>query len=143
MVLQSGINFRCNNLYRALDLEPALGNYMRRGADLETYYQGRGWRDERHLREADINQEIYGLPEWLPALRSALLNESATLFRRKYYNNGSHVGFIMYMTDTAENEADVAALRSALKSAKGGQLSQPVHVCTKWQEGWHPVDTGR
>jgi PBSX family phage portal protein len=48
-----------------------------------------------------------------------LLNESATVFRRKYYNNGSHAGFIMYITDTAQNEADVGALRAALKSAKG------------------------
>jgi hypothetical protein len=55
----------------------------------------------------------------IPALQSALLNESATLFRRKYYNNGSHAGFIIYMTDTAQNETDVSALRSALKSAKG------------------------
>ncbi len=94
---------------------------------LETYYQVRGWWDEHefkkgticHLREADINQEIYGLPEWLPALQSTLLNEPATLFRHKYYNNDSHAGFIVYMTDTAQNETDVAALRSALKSAKG------------------------
>lgn len=118
---------RENMLRSTLGLQPALGKYMRRGVDLETYYQVRGWRDEYefkrgtvyHQREADINQEIYGLPEWLPALQSALLNESATLFRRKYYNNGSHAGFIMYMTDTAQNETDVAALRSALKSAKG------------------------
>jgi hypothetical protein len=37
-------------------------------------------RDGYNQREADINQEIYGLPEWLPALQSALLNESAILF---------------------------------------------------------------
>lgn len=27
------------------------------------------------------------------ALQSAWLNEAATLFRRKYYKNGSHAGF--------------------------------------------------
>ncbi|MBS7660574.1 phage portal protein [Pseudomonas lalucatii] len=118
---------RRNMLRQALGLQPTLAKYMRRGVDLETYYQVRGWKDEHefdagsicHLREADINQEIYGLPEWLSALQSALLNESATLFRRKYYNNGSHAGFILYMTDTAQNETDVGALRTALKSAKG------------------------
>jgi PBSX family phage portal protein len=62
---------------------------------------------------------VYGLPEWLSALQSALLNESATLFRRRYYQNGSHAGFIMYMTDAAQKEEDVDALRQALKSAKG------------------------
>ncbi|EBP0607500.1 phage portal protein, partial [Salmonella enterica] len=50
---------------------------------------------------------------------SALLNESATLFRRKYYINGSHAGFIMYMTDAAQNQEDVNNLRNAMKSAKG------------------------
>lgn len=52
-------------------------------------------------------------------MQSALLNESATLFRRKYYNNGSHAGFILYMTDAAQNEEDIDALRTALKTAKG------------------------
>jgi capsid portal protein len=36
-----------------------------------------------HLLEPDINQELYGMPEYLSALNSAWLNESATLFRRK------------------------------------------------------------
>ena len=37
-----------------------------------------------HLQQPDVAQEIYGLPEWLPALQSGLLNESATLFRRRH-----------------------------------------------------------
>ncbi|EEF0026821.1 phage portal protein [Salmonella enterica subsp. enterica serovar Typhi] len=48
-----------------------------------------------------------------------LQGESATLFRRKYYINGSHAGFIMYMTDAAQNQEDVNNLRNAMKSAKG------------------------
>ncbi|MBB6153690.1 PBSX family phage portal protein [Pseudomonas sp. JAI115] len=118
---------RTNMLRSTMGLVPPLAKYMRRGVDLQTYYQVRGWKDEHqfapgsicHLREADINQEIYGLPEWLAALQSALLNESATLFRRKYYNNGSHAGFILYMTDAAKNEEDVDALRAQLKNSKG------------------------
>lgn len=69
--------------------------------------------------EPDLNQEIYGLPEYLSAIPSTLLNESATLFRRKYYLNGSHAGFIMYMTDAAQNQEDVDNIRKAMKSAKG------------------------
>lgn len=118
---------RSNMLGSAISLQPALAKFMRRGLDLETYYQVSGWKDEHefkrgsicHLREADINQEIYGLPEWLSALQSALLNESATLFRRKYYNNGSHAGFILYMTDAAQNEDFVKDLQSAMKNSKG------------------------
>ena len=72
-----------------------------------------------HLMEPDINQEVYGLPEYLASLSAAWLNESATLFRRKYYLNGSRAGFILYMTDAAQNEQDVNGLRKALKDSKG------------------------
>lgn len=118
---------RRSMLGSARTLQPCLAKYMRRGEDLERYYLVRGWKDEHvfeagtvcHLREADIHQEVYGMPEWLAALQSALLNESATLFRRKYYNNGSHAGFILYMTDAAQKEEDIDALREALRNAKG------------------------
>ncbi|WP_225775923.1 phage portal protein [Pseudomonas sp. Marseille-Q5115] len=118
---------RLSRLGNVMSLQPTLAKYMRRGLAPDEFYQVRTWIDEHqfapgticHVREADISQEIYGLPEWLPALQSALLNESATLFRRKYYNNGSHAGFILYMTDAAQDENDVNALRTALKSSKG------------------------
>ncbi|CAM6672913.1 PBSX family phage portal protein [Klebsiella michiganensis] len=45
-------------------------------------------------------------------------NESATLFRRKYYINGSHAGFIMCVTDATQNHEDVDNIRHAMKSAK-------------------------
>lgn len=107
-------------------LVPPLAKYMRTGPD-GRFYQVQGFKNEHafeagsvfHLREADLHQEIYGLPEWISALQSALLNESATLFRRKYYENGSHAGFILYMTDAAQTETDIDALRKALKDSKG------------------------
>lgn len=112
---------------RAMSLNPLLAKYMRRGAELDEYWQVHGWKQEHqfdagsvfHLAEPDINQEIYGLPEYLGTLQSAWLNESATLFRRKYYNNGSHAGFILYMTDAGQNEGDIDALQDAMKGAKG------------------------
>ena len=87
-------------------------------------------RQHFHLMEPDINQEIYGLPGYLSAIPSALLNESATLFRRKYYINGSHAGFIMYMTDAAQNQEDVNNLRNAMKSAKG-PVTSATCLCTR------------
>lgn len=110
-----------------MKLEHSLAKFTRRGTDLDTYHFVRGWQQEHefkkgsvfHLMEPDINQEIYGLPEHIPALNSAWLNESATLFRRKYYQNGSHAGFILYMTDTAQSQDDIDALRQALKDSKG------------------------
>lgn len=56
---------------------------------------------------------------YLSSLQAALLNESATLFRRRYYTNGSHAGYILYLTDPETSQGDVDALRQALKSSKG------------------------
>lgn len=118
---------RSNRLGGALKLVPSLAKYTRRGIDLDQYWFVRGWREEHefepgsvfHLMEPDINQEIYGLPEYLSALNSAWLNESATLFRRKYYQNGSHAGFILYMTDTVNSDTDVESMRQAMRDSKG------------------------
>ncbi|MDX6890720.1 phage portal protein [Klebsiella aerogenes] len=120
---------RTNRLGGILSLEPSLAKYTRRVIDLDTYWfvqYGMTTQPHEftkgsifHLMEPDLNLEIYGLPEYLSAIPSALLNESATLFRRKYYINGSHAGFIMYMTDAAQNQEDVNNIRQAMKSAKG------------------------
>lgn len=118
---------RDSRLGSALALKPTKAKYTRRGIDLESYFFIPKYNEEHefkkgsvfHLMEPDINQDIYGLPEYIPALHSAWLNESATLFRRKYYKNGSHAGFILYMTDAAQEQQDVDKLREALKSAKG------------------------
>ena len=72
-----------------------------------------------HLQQPDVAQEIYGLPEWLPALQSGLLNESATLFRRRYYKNGAHAGFILHVSDALASQDDADAIEKAMKSAKG------------------------
>ena len=47
-----------------------------------------------HGYHYDPQQNIYGLPTWIGALNDALLNSEATLFRRRYYLNGSHMGYI-------------------------------------------------
>lgn len=71
-----------------------------------------------HLIEPVINQELYGLPEYLSALNSAWLN-AATLFRRKYYQNGEHAGYILYMTDAAQSSSDIDQMRKAMRDTKG------------------------
>lgn len=117
-----------NRLGKPTQLKPALAKYMRRGCDdLDVYFYVAAWQQDHqfasgsvfHLQEPDINQEIYGLPEYLAALQAAWLNESGTLFRRKYYLNGSHAGYILYLTDALTDEAQVDALRDALRNSKG------------------------
>lgn len=120
---------RVNRLGHTLTLQPSLAKYTRRGVDMDQYwfaqygYNKQPYAFEHgsvfHLMEPDLNQELYGLPQYLSAIPSALLNESATLFRRKYYLNGSHAGFIMYMSDPAADQRDVDNIREALKKSKG------------------------
>lgn len=111
----------------AHSLAVPLAQYVRRGVQPGEFFPVRAARVEHEfpagevfqLREADADQEIYGLPEWMPAVQAALLNESATLFRRKYCNNGSHAGYILYMTDPQPEGLDVDALRDALRQSRG------------------------
>ena len=43
-----------------------------------------------HVMDYDVEQTIYGIPDYLGGLQALLLNEAATLFRRRYYSNGAH-----------------------------------------------------
>lgn len=119
---------------RAHHLERPLARFVRRGVDVGQYYQVHGFvgaygqMGQEHtfekgsvfqLLEPDVNQDLYGLPEYVSALQSAFLNESATIFRRRYYENGSHAGFILLATDATMDEPSREAIRGALKDAKG------------------------
>jgi len=115
-----------NWLGEPLQLKPSPAKYTRRAKDDIYFYVPDGHEAQEypdgkihHLMEPDVNQELYGVPEYLAALQAAWLNESATLFRRKYYTNGSHAGYILYVTDTLHEETDIDTLRKELKESKG------------------------
>lgn len=72
-----------------------------------------------HLMQPDVAQEIYGLPEWLSALQSALLSENATLFRRRYYLNGNHAGFILYINEQLFDQTTVDEISDKMRDSKG------------------------
>jgi PBSX family phage portal protein len=72
-----------------------------------------------HVFELDVEQEVYGVPQWLSALQSGLLNESATLFRRRYYLNGAHAGFVFYLNEPTIDTEAASAIKDRLKNAKG------------------------
>ncbi|HAV2279012.1 TPA: phage portal protein [Serratia marcescens] len=118
---------RQNRLGAPLLLKSSPAKYTRRGVERGAYWFVQDWKEAHrfktdsvfHLIEPDINQELYGLPEYLSALNSAWLNEAATLFRRKYYQNGAHAGYILYMTDAAQSTSDVDRMRQAMRDTKG------------------------
>jgi len=72
-----------------------------------------------HLKEYDPLQGIYCVPQYYGGIQSALLNEDATLFRRKYYKNGAHMGFIFSMADPNLDKDDEADLKAAIKDSRG------------------------
>ncbi|EMU6155728.1 phage portal protein [Yersinia enterocolitica] len=121
------LELRHNQLGEPLRLDPSPAKYTRRGVQKECYWFVQNGKVDHqftagtvfHLIEPDINQELYGLPEYLSGLNSAWLNEAATLFRRKYYQNGAHAGYILYMTDAAQSSSDIEAMRQAMRGTKG------------------------
>lgn len=72
-----------------------------------------------HVMDYDVEQDVYGVPDYLGGMHSLLLNESATLFRRRYFNNGAHAGFIFYTNDPDLTDEDEERLRSKIEGTKG------------------------
>lgn len=72
-----------------------------------------------HVREYDVEQNIYGIPDYLGGLQSLLLNEAATLFRRRYYSNGAHAGYVFYTNDENLSEEDEDELKAQIAASKG------------------------
>ncbi|MGI1677560.1 MAG: phage portal protein [Cellvibrionaceae bacterium] len=72
-----------------------------------------------HYKEYDPMQSIYGIPQYLGGINSVLLNETATLFRRKYFDNGAHMGYIFYTADANLNTDDENDIKEQIRKSKG------------------------
>ena len=72
-----------------------------------------------HVKEYDTTQQIYGIPDWLSGMQAVLLNEDATLFRRKYYANGAHLGYVFYTNDAGLDSKTQTALEEKIRQSKG------------------------
>lgn len=106
---------------------PAL--YMRRREDLGWTYKPRAFDDQGridfkhnqifHWSEYDIAQEMYGLPGHVSGLTSIWLNDDATLFRRQYYRNGQHAGYLLYMNEPTMTEKQEEEIKERLKAKEG------------------------
>lgn len=128
LVMGNGYMERVDNMLgRPMALKRSLALGTRRGLkDGQFFFINNRWEEHEfqagsvfQLQEHDVSQEIYGLPEYLSTLQSAFLNEAATLFRRRYFLNGAHIGFVFYLRDGGAQDKDVVKLREQIKSAKG------------------------
>ena len=119
-----------NRLGQPIKFKCRLSAYMRRASDLKNYIlldsKNRILQTEKidghniaHITQPDLTQEIYGMPYYLSCIDSIELNKSATRFRRRYYDNGSHAGFILYATDAGISTDDWNTLKQTLKESKG------------------------
>jgi len=72
-----------------------------------------------HIFNYDVEQNIYGIPDYLGGMQALLLNEAATLFRRRYYSNGAHAGYIFYTNDSNLSEDDEENLKAQITASKG------------------------
>lgn len=116
-----------NRLGGTAKLQRSLAKYTRRGlVDGEFYFVQKHGQEHPfepgsvlQLMPPGLDQEIYGIPQYLSAMQSAFLNEAAVLFRRRYYLNGSHAGFIMYINEAGLKQTDSEAIQAALEKSKG------------------------
>lgn len=71
------------------------------------------------VKQYDPQQQIYGLCDYIGGIHSTLLNSEATLFRRKYYHNGAHMGFILYTNDPNITDEVEEEIKTKIESSKG------------------------
>lgn len=71
------------------------------------------------LKMYDPQQHIYGLPDYIGGIHSALLNSEAVIFRRRYYHNGAHTGGILYTRDPSMTDEIEEEIEHQLRDSKG------------------------
>ncbi|KAA8598014.1 phage portal protein [Vibrio cyclitrophicus] len=71
------------------------------------------------IKQYDPVQQVYGGPDYLGCVQSALLSQDSTTFRRRYYKNGLHMGFIFYATDPNLSKDDEEDLKQKMASSRG------------------------
>lgn len=89
--------------------------YLQRDGNHKDYANN----DVIFMKQYDPYQQVYGVPDYIGGLQSAMLNTDATLFRRKYYKNGAHCGFIFYTSDPNLDSTKEDELKQAMQGSKG------------------------
>lgn len=106
-------------------LDPMPGLYMRRRKDGDFVVLQNGEpqiyppEDVIFIKMYDPQQQVYGLPDYIGGVHSALLNSEAVIFRRRYYHNGAHTGGILYTRDPAMTDEVEEEIGRQLEQSKG------------------------
>lgn len=81
-----------------------------------------------HAMHYDTGQNYYGVASWAGALNDVFLNSEATLFRRRYYKNGSHMGYILYTTDPSIDKKTEETLKETVANGKGAGNFRSMYI---------------
>lgn len=120
---------------------------MRRGKDPSRFFMiGEKYDDIEfkqdeiiHLAQTDLSQQIYGVPEWFGGIQSVLLSEESTLFRRKYYINGAHMGYILVTNDAGIKDDDAKEIEKQIKKSKGPGNFRSLYLNISRSQAKEPV----
>ncbi|MGL4925631.1 MAG: phage portal protein [Plesiomonas shigelloides] len=109
--------------------------YLRRNQQRETIVlQGSlqdikyGANDVVFVAQYDPQQQVYGVPDYIHGMESAMLNVDATRFRRKYFKNGAHLGYILYSTDPDMSPELEAEFRKKIEQSKGAGNFKSMYI---------------
>ena len=128
---------------------PAMHMRKRKNGDfwlLERDYKKRLYKakDVIWLCQYDPEQQIYGIPDYIGGLQSSLLNKDATQFRRRYYKNGAHMGFIFYSTDPKLSPEDEKMMKDTIADSKcvGNFRSMYINIPGGHEKGIQLIPVG-
>ncbi|MCX9039670.1 phage portal protein [Citrobacter portucalensis] len=114
-----------NAFGKVIGLHPLPSLYLRRGKDQKYYILQKSGaltyaeKDIVFIKLYDTRQQVYGKPDYLGGIHSAMLNNEATIFRRRYYKNGAHLGYILYTTDPNMTDEMEDEMKKQIAAGKG------------------------
>ncbi|MEC4725842.1 phage portal protein, partial [Shewanella sp. D64] len=98
-----------------LRIDPDGGyQYLQQSVDGDIFTKKYRAEDVLFLPQYDPAQQVYGMVDWIGGLQSAMLNTDATMFKRRYYKNGAHMGYILYTSDPKLSDPDKQSIEDAL-----------------------------
>jgi PBSX family phage portal protein len=92
-----------------------------------------------HIKETDVGQDYYGVPQYAGGIQSILLSEAATLFRRKYYINGAHLGYILVTHDANIDNETRKQIEDNVRAGKGAGNFRSLYMNVTKSSSREPV----
>ncbi|WP_019615494.1 phage portal protein [Psychromonas ossibalaenae] len=115
-----------NHFGQVVGLHPLPSMYLRKNKKGDFWLLERDDKKRKYkkedvifIKQYDPVQQVYGGPDYLGCVQSALLSNDATTFRRRYYKNGLHMGFIFYASDPNLSKKDEEDLKEKMSSSRG------------------------